>query len=568
MDKALLERVRKQAWFHRFPIGLPLALLVLGLALTLYLTLLAHQFALDERQAELERHTDSLKAELQRRADENVAYLVAAASLFKANTAVSSAEFSEYIADMSQGASARGALGLGWAVWSTAADDKATNALLTRLHPGLRRLAIHPADAPLTQSRAVIALLEPANEANIKAIGYDMRSESVRRAAIDAAIGSRRPTLSGPVRLVQGNGTKGVAGALIYVAVYRGSKEARTGAGAMPYGLVYSPIRVGEFVNGALTETAPSIDRVAIYDTAVAPANLLAAFGETPGKVIETRQTLKFGGRTWVIVAQENGGGSLQSTAAVIALAGLLISLLLMAIAWFITARAKQDRRVLEWLQTQVEIRSSLTRELNHRVKNTLANVLSIVSLTHRQARDLPSFVETLSGRLRALSATHDLLSERDWKDAPVRTIVEREIAPYLGNQGAAAQLSGPDIMLAPNDALSLGLALHELATNAAKYGALTEVDGRVTVDWHMREENICELTWRESGGPAVTKPSRRGFGLDLIEKIASHQLGQKINVSFDESGVTCVIPIPVRVSRWFQLHERDRPDGEAPAPV
>jgi two-component sensor histidine kinase len=209
---------------------------------------------------------------------------------------------------------------------------------------------------------------------------------------------------------------------------------------------------------------------------------------------------------------------------------------------------------VLEWLSDQSQIRDSLTRELNHRVKNTLANVLSIMSLTRRRSNDIDDFAERLSARLRALSATHDLLSQSNWANAPLREIVSSELAPYMAGGDASVAIDGPDIMLAPNDALSLGLAIHELATNAAKYGAFSVPEGKVSVTWRTIGEDVAELHWRESDGPTVSEPGRRGFGMDLIEKVVAHELRSKVDLQFRPEGVECTLQVPVRATKEFAL--------------
>ena len=118
-----------------------------------------------------------------------------------------------------------------------------------------------------------------------------------------------------------------------------------------------------------------------------------------------------------------------------------------------------------------------------------------------------------LSGRIRALSATHDVLTRSEWADTPLRDIVLAELAPYLGEADERISIDGPEIRLTPGDALSFGLAVHELATNAAKYGALSAPEGRVRIEWRMVTPERAEVRWREGDGPPVSPPVRRGFG-------------------------------------------------------
>ena len=220
-----------------------------------------------------------------------------------------------------------------------------------------------------------------------------------------------------------------------------------------------------------------------------------------------------------------------------------------------------EDRIALAWFEQQSSIRNSLTRELNHRVKNTLANVLSIIALTRRRASNLDDFATSLEGRIRALSATHDLLTQSEWGTTPVRMVLEAELAPYAQGAEAHVAMDGPDVELAPNDALSLGLAIHELATNAAKYGALSTPEGRVHVRWELLGEDRARIAWHERGGPELDPEARRkrGFGTDLIEKIVAHELRNPVELVFEREGVRCSLVIPVRRRGDFEIREGRR---------
>jgi two-component sensor histidine kinase len=228
-----------------------------------------------------------------------------------------------------------------------------------------------------------------------------------------------------------------------------------------------------------------------------------------------------------------------------------------MLVARLMTQQALEDGRSLDLLFEQNSIRNSLTRELNHRVKNTLANVLSIVALTRRRATGLDDFAEGIDARIRALSATHDLLTQSEWGTTPLRSVIEVELAPYAHDRDHEIVLDGPVVELAPNDALSLGLAVHELATNAAKFGALSVAGGRIEVRWKAQGEALARIEWIESGGPVVTKPLQRGFGTELIEKIVAHELRHPVELDFDTSGVRCTLLVPVRQLGQFALREK-----------
>ncbi|WP_202834345.1 sensor histidine kinase [Belnapia arida] len=182
--------------------------------------------------------------------------------------------------------------------------------------------------------------------------------------------------------------------------------------------------------------------------------------------------------------------------------------------------------------------RELLVHELNHRVKNVLATVQSLALQTLRGTRGEPDrFVHDFTGRLRSLARAHDLLTARGWEGAPLDALVAAALAPWRGGERIAA--SGPEqVYLTSHQAQALALALHELATNAAKYGALSRPEGRVTVFWARRPQNaggqevVVELTWAETGGPVVTGvPERCGFGTRLLERGLSSDLGPDSSV-------------------------------------
>jgi two-component sensor histidine kinase len=187
--------------------------------------------------------------------------------------------------------------------------------------------------------------------------------------------------------------------------------------------------------------------------------------------------------------------------------------------------------------------RELLLNELNHRVKNTLATVQSFAMQTLRNAATLPEGRDAFEARLVALSKAHDVLTREHWEGAGMREIVRGALAAYAGAQDGRLHFEGPEIRVSPRAALTLSMALHELATNAVKYGALSNDKGRVSIDWHAdRADGRFRLRWVESGGPPVTVPRRRGFGSRLIEQGVSQDLAGEARLHFDAQGVACTI--------------------------
>ncbi|WP_377810804.1 HWE histidine kinase domain-containing protein [Azospirillum sp. A29] len=239
-----------------------------------------------------------------------------------------------------------------------------------------------------------------------------------------------------------------------------------------------------------------------------------------------------------------------------------------------ITDRKKAEERQLLLLE-----------ELNHRVKNTLAMVQSIAKQTLRAAPSVEAFPDAFQSRLRALAQAHDLLTRRHWQGASLSEIAALTLEPHV--HAGRVKVGGPPVNLTTGVAVSLHLAFHELATNAAKYGALSAENGRVDLDWEivkpaqmpvhdgvsqsgssLADSNQASsgltggrsvrggagalvLRWRESGGPPVAPPTRRGFGSRLIERGLAHELEGDVALAFETAGVRCrlVIPLSSRVS-------------------
>lgn len=184
------------------------------------------------------------------------------------------------------------------------------------------------------------------------------------------------------------------------------------------------------------------------------------------------------------------------------------------------------------------ELQRLLLDELNHRVKNTLAIIHAIASQTLRSARDLPSAKEALESRIMAMARAHDLLTSRAWAGAGLGDVVTRALGAF---PPAQLSMSGDAVDISARHTLPLSLALHELATNASKYGALSCSEGRVIVRWDV-QDGVLRLDWTEQGGPPVATPTREGFGTRLLEQLLAREVGGDLYLDYDVSGLRCRI--------------------------
>jgi PAS domain S-box-containing protein len=194
------------------------------------------------------------------------------------------------------------------------------------------------------------------------------------------------------------------------------------------------------------------------------------------------------------------------------------------------------------------EHRALLVAELSHRVKNTLATVISIARQTFPREEPFIGAIEAFDGRIRALAHTHSRLAEHSWTEVSLADVIAGEVSPYFNQAAANIQTSGPDVMLKPKTAISLGMALHELVTNAAKHGALS-VDGgslEIAWDWIRPAGKQLRIRWSERGGPEVGPPARSGFGRLLLERGLAHELRGKVQLDFAREGLKCTIVFPL----------------------
>jgi two-component sensor histidine kinase/DNA-binding response OmpR family regulator len=183
-----------------------------------------------------------------------------------------------------------------------------------------------------------------------------------------------------------------------------------------------------------------------------------------------------------------------------------------------------------------------LAREVDHRAKNMLAVVLSVLRLT--KAKSTPDFISTVEGRIHALAATHNLLSATRWQGANLRQIVDEEMAPYRADHRERVVAEGPAAMLLPATAQAVALALHELATNAAKYGALSTDTGKLQLKWSIGSEAL-EFEWTETGGPPAAPPSSLGFGLSIVRSSIEAQFRGGVVYDWQPEGLRCRLVIP-----------------------
>ncbi|MFM7403898.1 MAG: CHASE domain-containing protein [Erythrobacter sp.] len=552
---------RAQRWLVLYPRAIPLAIFLALAAVTAVSVFAIESGARARERAQMREYAQGLAAALDRSGSGFTSYLRAGAALFSSVEEVSPQTFDSFVRALKLNTEYSGAEGIGWIPVIEARDLPAFVARTRKSQPAYPD--IYPTPSAATGRVAPVAMFAPTTALNRRTLGYDMYSDAARAAAMAEAELTLRPAASGRIMLRQE--TSGTVPAFaIYMPVFRiAASDQATGERGLA-GFVYTPFRAREFLDAAIDRQGQGRFGVRLYDGEVSAEHLLVSLSLGDAAKQTTEQEVTIADRKLMLVVESAKQQLLSPLSMVTLFFGLALASLLMLLARLLTKQAFEDQTRLAFFEELHSIRNSLTRELNHRVKNTLANVLSILSLTRRRASGLDDFADSLEGRIRALSATHDLLTVTDWGATPIRAVIEAELQHFRIALGDAIVLEGPDLELAPNDALSFGLAVHELATNAAKYGALSVPGGKVTIRWKRGDDPLAEIEWaevewQETGGPPVAAQRRRGFGTDLIEKVVAHELRQKVTLDFAPTGVRCVFRVPVRRPADFRIRAEEQ---------
>ena len=207
------------------------------------------------------------------------------------------------------------------------------------------------------------------------------------------------------------------------------------------------------------------------------------------------------------------------------------------------------------------ERQRSLNAELDHRVKNTLATVGAVVSHTRQGNRSVANFAAALEGRIRSMATAHELLSFGRWQGLSLTELVQREVAPYA--TGNNTEINGPKVVLTPEAGQAMAVVLHELTTNAAKYGALSARNGRVSIRWSQRRNGQSRsnllFEWQEIGGPPVDAPDKPSYGTSTIRDLIPYEFGGAVDLVLAPEGVRCRLELP---SDWLS-NDVERVPGE-----
>ena len=475
-------------------------------------------------------------------------------ALFEATGEVPSAEqFKIFVAHLQKSEQFKGVQGIGFARY-VPAGPQSDEAISRELE---RNYGIARAPWPETSEdvRVPMVLMEPQSSRSLGALGFDMYSHPVRRAAILAALAEQRLRASGSVELIRENSNDRQAGFLMYTPFLARESD-------RPIGFVFAPFRIGDLFESALNRMPVLPIHVTAWDGEPAESSLIYQSAGDPqtrfGIGQNVRTSLTVAGQIWTLEVQpsEFYNPPVDQTRSFM----LMVAAVLLAAALAASSHSQQRTiEVGEILRQETERalteRELLLQEMKHRIKNMIARVLAISRQTARASESLPDFTQSFSARLQAMAASQDLLARTAWQGADLETLLVQELKQLFGDDPIEDKFSGPKVELNESATQAFGLAFHELATNALKYGSARfpggVLDVEWTITWQRGKEDDLILTWSERNEEPLTAPmadaapGKGGFGTRLLDATIRGELGGSITSVKNEYGIDVTISVP-----------------------
>ncbi len=500
------------------------------------------------RQARLDREVVEAAQLVGTRVEQHVAFLTATRAFLATHEGQPRREtFSNFVSGLSLRGDYAGLQGVGISRVLRSGDAEEIGKVIRQNYDLDRSVWPEQVDG----IRTAITLLEPADARNLAAMGYDMATEERRREAMLRAIRTGEPAATAPLTLVQEITQVQQTGVLIYLPY--------TGSSGGIDAFVYSPLRMGDLFRAAMAGHLVPIEVQAFdADSAELPLYSTPDFDaavEAGRPVGQT--TLSVGGRTWVIQGAATAGFVASQRPHFVVLTAVAFALLAVAATMATQNQATAVQRARA-LATEIEARVTqkdfLLREMSHRIKNSIARTLAIVKQSSSSTATKEEFVESVTIRLRAMAAAQDLLIASGSQKADLAALLTSELQQLYGGRVQPNVMRGPPVSLDSQQTLALGLAVHELATNSLKYGAVASPEGRLQVTWRTEtkdERHELVLEWDEhvpEGAPLrpALPPTGSGFGTKMIDTCVRSDLGGTIQRQMHAEGLTVEIRIPL----------------------
>ncbi len=541
-------------WMGRYYLGPVWVVLLLGLTGTAALSWSSWRFARQAATEQFNVQAVHTRAALNRSMQEYINLLKLAAGFAETQAVVDRMNWKTFISRLDIAQSLPGVQGIGYA--AVVPPDQLEAHVARQRAGGRPDYTMRPQG--LRDVYTAIVGLEPEDERNLVAIGFDMFSEPIRRAAMTRARDTGEAALTTHVKLVQETGQNPQPGALLYMPVYASTADGRP----VLRGYAYAAFRLHDLLSRTLRASKPEIFdlvRVQVFENS---EESFLLFDSSPPSHPDfvTEQVLEIGGQKWTLAISSLEAFEQQHSHAeplAIAVMGGLLTVLIAAFMGLLTvsrasalsSRLSLEHEVHERVRAQ-EQEQIANRELIHRVKNMMAIIASIASQTARYTPDPQKFNQAFRQRLSALGRVHDLLKPNPSIPADLGGLLEEVLAPYRETRAGRLSLSGPKINIPQGDAVMLSLVFNELGTNATKYGAWANDNGRVDVKWELNSLDTgseVRVAWRENDGPTVTYTGNQGFGSNVMKFAIERGLRGRFQIIYGSDGLACDLNFPLK---------------------
>lgn len=546
MTKLSFSDLPEKSWVSKW--GAVFAVLFISLLATFLVWKYEEGRVAEKGQLLFERSSESLKDNIMETMKAYAQFLRGGVGLVHATDGLDRAKWFEYVAAAQLQDNYPGIQGVSINGFLTSETDRAAFLADVR-EQDWPQYRIQPEGQ--REAYAPVLFLEPLSKRNARAIGYDIYSEALRRAAVDRAVATGEPALTAKITLIHEgeDGDDIQAGVLLILSTNESRVEPISAADrrANTSGLIVSVFRMGDLIQSVYavnSGTAEKRVRLRLYDAdAPSPDHLMYDDEDESRAALYSRTvTVDVYGRPWTFMmfsTEEFEDDVYSASPQVVLGAGLLLSMLLTSLVLGQSQRAHETELAADKLSRNQEHIELLMGEVNHRSKNLLSLVQAIARQT--RADDPGQFVSQFSQRVRALAASQDLLVKNGWKGISLHELVDSQLAHFEGLLGNRIQVNGPDIDVSAEASQTLGMAFHELATNAGKYGALSNSVGMVDIEWRIaavpNDKDHLEISWVESGGPVVEAPSRKGFGSKVTDMMVKYALDGQVQSLFEPTG-------------------------------
>lgn len=484
------------------------------------------------------------------RIGEHISLLEATRALFEAERAqISHEKFASFVSHLDIENRFDGIQGIGFSSILPPGEEPAARAEL-RASYNLDRAIFPESDQP---TRTAITMLEPQDERNRAALGFDMYSETKRRTAMRAAAQNREARATGKVELVQEINDVKQPGFLVYLPFFldEGFQVTEEALPENLKGFIYAPFRIGDLISATLRRGGISDIHMSIYIGSMSEENLVFTSAGDPGRFDEGYDyvvSVDNAGQSWHFQMQPSTSFREGPEKGIAMLLASLMILLAAALALSLRSQIKAlsaSREVVRVTEDAALQKDFLLQEMKHRIKNSIARVLAIARQTANHSESLDDFIGSFTKRLQAMAAAQDHLTQSHRGTATLSELLRNELVQVFDEDFENYSTEGPPVELGIRATQALALIFHELATNALKYADLSKDENRLDIRWSLKTEGRMHLVWEEHLHVPATHEEGSGFGTRLIRSLVTGELDGELHREITDSGLKVAITIP-----------------------